>query len=292
VEEYRRAARALALQPEPALLFAPEARQHLGARADSFYAEWAAAAAASLDRLVLVDPPAESSAQALARCAEALREGAGAGAAALYYPQLRVAAARGLSVSPPWPVPPSGHVAGLISRLDRERGAHHTPASTPLQGAVALVGELGEEERVALYRLGLNPLHCTGGRGLEVWGGRTLHPAPQRRFVAHVRLVHRLVRAMRRAAEPLVFAPSTTLLRLALVRALTSVLLQAFRAGALKGTRPEEAFRVRCDDTTHPPGAPGQGLCIAEVSLALAAPAEFIHLTVALAQDGRLEVLG
>jgi len=187
--------------------------------------------------------------------------------------------------------PPSGHVAGLISRLDRERGAHHTPANAPLTGAVDLVLDFDNAERAILTQSGLNTLRCTRGRGVEVWGGRTLDLDPSRRFLAHRRLLHLLVRAMRAAAEPLVFDSNTPMLRLTFVRALTSVLLEAFRAGALKGTRPEEAFRVACDDATNPPDAYETGHCVAEVDVAPVAPMEFIHLVITLSQDGSLQVL-
>ena len=65
------------------------------------------------------------------------------------------------------------------------------------------------------------------------------------------------VRAIRRAAEPIVFQTNGPKLWLMLVRAVTSVLVQAFQAGALQGARAEEAFAVRCDTNTNPPAAVG-----------------------------------
>ncbi len=297
LEEYERAAIALVEEPEPSLLFAPDARADLGTATESFYAAWAAAAAASLDRLVLVDPPDDLDSEELARLAKSFRserpdlDPRYPAAAALYYPHLRVQDPRGTPLRPTRTVPPSGHVAGLYSTLDRDRGAHHTPANAPLLGAVDLSAEYDDAERAALNQNGLNALRCSRGRGVEVWGGRTLHLEPARRYVAHRRLIHLLVRAMRRTAEPLVFDSNTPLLRLMLVRALTSVLLEAFRAGSLKGERPEHAFRVQCDDSTHPPGALDTGTCVAHVELAPAVPMEFITLTVGLSRDGSLEVI-
>ena len=99
---------------------------------------------------------------------------------------------------------------------------------------------------------GLNLLRCAPGGGLQVWGGRTLDP--DRPYVAHRRLLHRLVRAMHRVADPLVFEVNGPELRLTLVRAITSVLLAAFRAGALAGARPQDGFQVVCDGANNPPG--------------------------------------
>jgi hypothetical protein len=280
LEEYRRAAQALVEEAEPALLLAPDAWGDLENEAPRFYAEWAAAAHATLDRLVLVDPAPRSTARTLLSCA-----------AAVYHPHVEVPDPWGTALRPTRSVPPSGHMAGLISQLDRDRGAQHTPANAALTGAVALSVMYDEAERAVLNQQGLNTLRCMPGRGVEVWGGRTLHLEPERRFLAHRRLIHRLVRAMRRAAEPLVFDSNTPLLRLSFVRALTSVLLEAHRAGGLAGSRPEESFQVRCDDTTNAGDAYETGHCIAEVGLAPATPMEFIQLTVALSRDGSLQVL-
>ncbi|MCP3143397.1 phage tail sheath subtilisin-like domain-containing protein [Pyxidicoccus xibeiensis] len=297
-EDYRRAALALVEAPEPALLLAPDAWDDLGEdETQRFYAGWAAQAHATLDRLVLVDPPRAATAQDLLALADLVRTGfpeldaRATSAAALYYPWVRVPDPWGSALRPTREVPPSGHVAGLVSRLDRERGAQHTPANAALTGAVALQTEYDDAERAVLHAQGLNALRCSPGRGVEVWGGRTLHPTSERCFVAHRRLVHRLVRAMRRVAEPLIFDSHTPLLRLTFVRALTSVLLEAYRSGGLVGSRPEEAFRVRCDDSTQPADAYDTGHCVAEVELAPATPMEFIHLTIALSQDGSLQVL-
>lgn len=297
LEEYQRAARALVEEPEPALLLAPDAWADLEEEeVFRFYAEWAQAAHGTLDRLVLVDPPEGATAEQLLGVGESLRRFSDldsrlACAAALYHPRVAVPDPGGSVLHPTRTAPPSGHVAGLISLMDRERGAQHTPANAALTGAVGLSVEYDDAERAVLNAQGLNTLRCAPGRGVEVWGGRTLHPSPERRFLAHRRLVHRLVRAMRRAAEPLLFDANTPLLRLGFVRTLTSVLLEAHRSGGLAGSRPEESFRVRCDDTTHPEDAYDTGLCVAEVELAPATPMEFIHLTVALSQDGSLRVL-
>ncbi len=251
------------------------------------------------DRIVLVDPPPRPPGSVLRDQADQLRtapffearDPRDPAAAALYYPRLRIPGSETSNDGRTRVVPPSGHIAGVISRMDRERGAHHTPANTEVIGAVDLDRDYDEAEWAVLHQEGLNALRCARGRGVEVWGGRTLDLDPARRFLAHRRLVHRLVRAIRRVAEPLVFDSNTPALRFALVRAITTVLLEAFRAGALKGSRPDEAFRVECNDDTNPPDAYDTGHCIAEVSLAPATPMEFITLTVVLSENGSLEVL-
>lgn len=248
------------------------------------------------DRLVLFDAPlfaqqhAEVDAWLEATFSASVRQDALYSAGALYHPALFVADPLGGAANPLRLVPASGHVAGLISRLDRELGAQHTPANQRLLAADTGT-HLDRQSQALLYARGINPLRCMPGKGIVVWGGRTLSLDSATRFVAHRRLIHRLVRAIRRVAEPLVFETNGPELWLAFVRAITGVLLTAYRAGGLKGETPDQAFRVRCDETTNPPEAIDNGRCVCEVLLAPAAPMEFIVLLVALSQDGSLELL-
>jgi uncharacterized protein len=188
----------------------------------------------------------------------------------------------------------AGHAAGVISRLDRQRGAHHTPANAPMWDAVSTEPRHAPADIDELLAMGINFVRPVPTRGISLWGGRTLHDpndlssAPA--FLAHQRLRHRLVRAMRRIAQALVFDINGPQLWLMLTRALTGVLLQAWRSGALMGATPQEAFQVRCDDETNPPSARDEGRCHCTVAYAPAVPMEFITLIVTLNTSGELEV--
>ncbi len=209
--------------------------------------------------------------------------------AALYHPWVRVADPLGGVARPRRDIPPSGHVAGVISLLDRERGPGSTPANSPMLGVLDLREEYVDEEQALLNPEGVDLLRCVPSLGFSIWGGRTLdRTAP---FVAHRRLVHRLVRAIRRVAEPLVFETNGPILWFTFVRAITAVLLEAWRSGALAGSRPEEAFNVVCDATTNPPEEIDLGRCVCNIELAPAIPMEFILVRIALSRDGSIEVL-
>jgi phage tail sheath protein FI len=213
---------------------------------------------------------------------------------AFYHPRLRVPDPLGGIVAPLRDISPVGHVAGVISRLDRARGAHHTPANAALYEAVDLVRQYDPEEQGALAMGGINPLLCTPGQGLVVWGGRTAFDPKLGNsglFIAHRRLIHRLIRAIRRVAEPLAFDVNGPDLWLILARAITSVLLEAWQAGALKGEIPEQAFLVRCDNSTNPPESEDLGQVLCEVYVAPAVPMEFITLRIAVSREGRLEAI-
>jgi phage tail sheath protein FI len=310
--DYLRAAELLRDVPEIAIVVAPDLLRDLppnNAASNDARREIIAVllehAAALDDRLVLLDIPGpgdgvgpvrerldelRKTAETRAQVDPASGGRGPARSAATYHPWLRVRdplapAGRALRT-----IPASGHVAGVISRLDRERGAQHTPANAEVVDAVDVSRAFNADEQEALFVAGVNLLRCAPGRGLVVWGGRTLDTELDGRFVAHRRLIHRLVRAIRRVAEPLVFDVNGPTLWLMLVRAITSVLLEAWRAGGLKGARPDEAFFVVCNDETNPPEERDLGRVLCRVGLAPATPMEFIELTVALSAEGRLEV--
>lgn len=317
IERYHQAIQRIGDEPEVALTCVPDLYTDVDSDEDQkeILMRLIQQAEEARDRMVIVDFPPQLGAEVKASQVESLigwakelrnlDQSGAMRAAAIYHPPLRVPDPLGDITTPLRTVPPSGHVAGLISLLDRQRGAHHTPANAELIDAVDIEQEFMEPERALLNDAGINLLRCVPGRGLQVWGGRTLSanqpasdaqlsaasPAEKSaRFVAHRRLIHRLIRAIRRVAEPLVFDLNGPELWLTFVRAVTTVLLEAFRAGALKGARAEEAFRVRCDAKTNPPTEVDQGRVLCEIELAPATPMEFILLRVALSSDGTLEV--
>jgi len=256
------------------------------------------------DRLVLIDVPSEQDesvksdvalrqVEATLNWIEKLRgfaDNKSTRAAAAYHPRLTVCDPLGGIRKPTRNVPPSGHVAGVISRLDRQRGAHHTPANAEIYGAVDITQRFDPVAQGRMNSAGVNLLRCSAGNGVVVWGGRTLNLDVEKRFVVYRRLIHRLVRAIRRVAEPLVFDTNGPELWLTLARSITSVVLEAWRAGALKGDEPGEAFRVQCDEKLNPFEEQENGRVHCEVDVAPATPMEFIELRVSLSGDGRLEV--
>jgi hypothetical protein len=209
---------------------------------------------------------------------------------AVYHPRLIVPDPLGSAAAPLRCVPCSGLVAGVVSRMDLQEGAYITPANAEIQGAVDLSRPLSSNDQDILYSGGLNLLTCSPSQGLLVWGGRVLGMLAPGGFLAHRRLIHLLVRAIRRVAEPLVFDTNGPQLWLALVRSITTVLLNAYRAGALKGNSPDQAFRVQCDDTTNLAEDIENGICTCLVQVAPVAPMEFITLRVAVSAQGQLEV--
>ncbi len=290
LDDYRRAAADLLDQVEVALVVLPDLSADLGPEARRLVAEVAAACDAGTDRLLLADlgPPGRHASDRVDDAAWISQTANGAArSVAAYEPWLAVDTA--LAGEPSRLVPPTGHVAGLASRLDREVGPGRTPANRDLEDVVDLAVHHRSLDEVALWEAHVNLLRCVPARGLQVWGGRTLDPGAGR-FVAHRRLVHRLVRAFRRAALPLAFEGNGDEVRFALRRAVTSVLMQAHRSGALAGASPQESFEVRCDGTTTTAVDVAAGRLRCTATFLPADPIEHITIGLALGRNDHLEV--
>jgi uncharacterized protein len=137
--------------------------------------------------------------------------------------------------------------------------------------------------------MGINCLRSFPGRGLRVYGARTLSSDPSWIYVNVRRLMMMIEKAVENSLQWAVFEPNNFKLRISVTSALTVFLESIYEAGALAGTTDNEAFFVKCDAQNNPPEVTDAGQFIAEVGVAPAIPAEFIVFRVGKTQD-RLEV--
>jgi uncharacterized protein len=191
---------------------------------------------------------------------------------ALYHPWLWVPGRDG----PPRYVPPCGHLAGAYARSDQRAGAHKAPANEAVEGVLDLRDNLTEDAVGRLYAQGVNCLRALPGRGIRVWGARTLSDDPAWRHVGARRVFLTMGRWVERFMTGLVHEPNDVRLWVRIMRELTAYLDGLFERGALKGRSPDEAFFVKCDGETNPPEVVDAGVVVTLVGLALAAPAEFV----------------
>jgi hypothetical protein len=204
------------------------------------------------------------------------------GAGALYWPWLRVQPRPGQPLELRSPV---GAVAGVFAWRDLSEGPQAAPANASLTGVVALESTVDDLVQGTLYDAGVNVLRAFPGRGIALWGARTLQwsdpdslddPDKDFVFVNVRRCLSAIERTVERLGQTVVFEPNLPLLRVSLIQRIVSYLLQVFQSGALAGDRQETAFFVRCDGSNNPPESIEQGRLICDVGVALAAPAEFI----------------
>jgi hypothetical protein len=191
---------------------------------------------------------------------------------ALYHPWLWAQGRAG----PPLYVPPCGHLAGAYARSDQRAGVHKAPANEAIEGVLDLWTNPTESEVGRLAAQGVNCLRALPGRGIRVWGARTLSDDPAWRHVGARRVFLTMGRWVERFMTELVLEPNDVRLWVRIMRELTAYLDGLFERGALKGRSPEQAFFVKCDSETNPPEVVDAGMVATHVGLALAAPAEFV----------------
>ena len=71
-------------------------------------------------------------------------------------------------------MPPSGAVMGIYARCDIERGVHKAPANEVVRGCTGLSTPYNEREQDLLNPQGVNLIRAFTGRGIRVWGARTV----------------------------------------------------------------------------------------------------------------------
>ena len=193
--------------------------------------------------------------------------------AALYYPWVKVFdPASGDNVY----VPPSGHVAGIYGRNDDTRGVHKAPANEVIRGAIDLETNITKGEHDALNPVGVNCIRAFPGRGIRIWGARTLSSEPEWRYLNVRRLFNYLEDSILNGTQWAVFEPNDRALWAKVRRSIAAFLTMEWRKGALFGATPGEAFFVNCNDETNPSEAIDLGQLTCEIGVAPVKPAEFV----------------
>lgn len=196
--------------------------------------------------------------------------------AAAYYPWLKVPDLTRTREAVTRRVAPSGHVAGIYARNDHLRGVHHAPANLAMEFVTDVGLDISDELQESLNEDGIDVIRAFPGRGIRVWGARSLSLEQQWRFIHVRRLLSYIEECIEHSAQWTVFRSNDADLRRALVHSL-NVFLEGIRStGGLKGASSAESFYVKCDDTNNSPATVDAGLLICEIGVAIAAPMEFI----------------
>ena len=193
--------------------------------------------------------------------------------AAYYYPWLRLAqCAEHAAIA----VPACGHVAGIYARTDREQGVWHAPAGKEVLGIAGLDQSVTEKQGEALNSVGVNTLRSFSGRGNLVWGARTTSQDPEWKYVNVRRLLIYLEHSIDSGTQWVIFEPNGETLWAAVTRSVSDFLVNEWKNGALQGSRPEDAYFVRCDRTTMTQDDIDNGRLIVVMGVAPVRPAEFV----------------
>jgi len=193
---------------------------------------------------------------------------------AVYYPWLRIGNPMGNGES--ILVPPSGHMAGIYARSDNERGVHKAPANEVVRGAMAVEMQITKGEQDILNPIGVNCIRAFPGRGIRVWGARTLTSDASWRYINVRRLFNFVEKSIERGTQWIVFEPNDPNLWARIRRDITAFMTNVWRSGALFGATPAQAFYVKCDEELNPQSVRDLGQVIIEIGMAPVKPAEFV----------------
>ena len=193
--------------------------------------------------------------------------------AAFYYPWIVIShprtGARKL-------VPPGGHVLGVYARTDTERGVFKAPANEVLRGVLDLQVDINDNTQDVLNPKGVNVVRSFPGRGIRVWGARTISSNALWKYVPVRRLFIFLERSIYEGTQFVVFEPNDERLWARVVDTIRLFLRGQWRLGALFGKTEQEAFFITCDRTTMSQDDILNGRLICEIGIAPVRPAEFV----------------
>ncbi|MCU0501252.1 MAG: phage tail sheath subtilisin-like domain-containing protein [Anaerolineae bacterium] len=202
---------------------------------------------------------------------------------ALYFPWIRTldgpTESRGF-------IPPCGHIAGIYAAADARDGVHKAPANEVIEGALDVQVRIVNAYQDELNPENINCLRSFPGRGIRVWGARTLSTNPVWQYVSVRRVFLTAARWIELNLADVAFEPNDDRLWPRIERDLTGYFTDLFRKGALHGATAEEAFYVKCNAETNPPELRDTGQVVTEIGLAAAAPAEFIVIRITHGSSG------
>ncbi|MGY4404068.1 phage tail sheath family protein [Bradyrhizobium sp. USDA 3315] len=193
--------------------------------------------------------------------------------AAFYYPWIKIADPQSGAMKF---VPPGGYALGIYSRTDTERGVFKAPANETVRGAVDLRFDINEIMQQTLNPRGVNAIRRFPGRGIRVWGARTISSNALWKYVSVRRLFIFLERSIYEGTQWVVFEPNDDRLWARVKDTLRIFLRAQWRAGALLGRTEDEAFFITCDRTTMSQDDILNGRLICEIGIAPVRPAEFV----------------
>lgn len=193
--------------------------------------------------------------------------------AGLYYPWVEV---QDINNGGTKLIPPSAHIAGVYNRVDSERGVHKAPANEVLRGVVSMEIDVSRREQDFLNPKGINCIRPFAGRGLRIWGARTLSSDGSWRYINVRRLFIFVAASMDQGLQWAVFEPHDATLWAKVRRDVDAFLRNVWGSGALFGNTPSEAYYVKCDGELNPAEVRDAGQLIIEVGISPVKPAEFV----------------
>lgn len=186
----------------------------------------------------------------------------------------------------PMILPSSGAVLGIYASVDETRGVWKAPANVNVDGAIKPTIKITDNDQEILNvdptaGKSINAIRSFTGRGPAlVWGARTLAGNDNEwRYISVRRFFNMAEESIKKATVQFVFEPNDINTWTQVKSMIENFLTQQWRAGALMGATPEEAFFVKVGlNETMTEFDILEGRMIVEIGMAVVRPAEFIIL--------------
>lgn len=182
-------------------------------------------------------------------------------------------------------LPPSGFVAGVFVQTDIQRNVWTAPANLPLNFVASPSVPIGtyeqEDLNVPLDGKAVNAIRSFVGRGVLIWGARTLDcNSADWRYINVRRTMIMLETSIQQSLKTFEFEPNDANTWTLVKTTIENFLVNLWKEGGLQGASPSDAFQVQiglgqtmtADDLLN-------GQLIATIQVAIMRPGEFITST-------------
>ena len=182
-------------------------------------------------------------------------------------------------------LPPSPAMAGAYTMVDAQVNVSQSPANISLGSVIAPAVNINndnqEELNLPLNGKAVNAIRTFQGKGVLVWGARTLEGnSKDYRYISVRRTMTFLEQSIKMAAEAFVFAPNNSTTWSTLRATVSSFLTNQWQSGLLAGQSADDAFVVEIGlGSTMTPNDILDGILKMTVKVAITRPAEFIVIT-------------
>jgi len=182
-------------------------------------------------------------------------------------------------------LPPSGAVTGVYASVDSSRGVWKAPANVSLAYVNAPAIKISHNDQMDLNvdptsGKSINAIRSFTGQGNKIWGARTLAGNDNEwRYISVRRFFNFAEESIKKGTEWVVFEPNDANTWIRVKAMIENFLTKQWRAGALAGAKPEQAFFVKVGlGLTMTALDILEGRMNIEIGMAVVRPAEFIIL--------------
>ncbi len=164
----------------------------------------------------------------------------------------------------------------MYAATDDNPGVFKAPANAPILNALDLEFRVTDDEQGPLNDNQINCIRFFPGRGVVVFGARTLSLQTPWRYVSTRRLLIYIEQSLKQGTQFVVFQPNNQTLWYQVDQVVTAFLRGVWQSGALMGDTADDGFAVKVDAELNPPDQIALGILSIQVTVYPAPPAEYV----------------